>query len=77
VRSPETEADFVALFAAIQQHGVCERWKGRKKKYLHPGGDGPAYKYWSMTNFLPWTYIINRMKVEDDLERLRREGQTP
>jgi hypothetical protein len=27
VRSPETEADFVALFNAIQQHGIYERWK--------------------------------------------------
>jgi hypothetical protein len=71
---PQKEADFVALFQAIQQRGQFERWAGRKKRYLHPGDDR---KYWSMTGFLPWTIIINRMLVADDLDRLRREGQIP
>ena len=65
---PRSEADFVALFNAIQQRGSFERFNRRKKKYLHPG-DGR--KYWSMTAFEPWTWIINRMY---DIER-RREGQ--
>jgi hypothetical protein len=26
-----------------------------------------------MTTFLPMSYVINRMRIEDDLERLRRE----
>jgi hypothetical protein len=72
VRSPETEADYVALFEAIQRDGVFERYAGRKKKYLYPG-DGR--KYWAMTTHLPSSRVINRMRIEDDLERLRREGQ--
>jgi hypothetical protein len=28
-----------------------------------------------MTTFLPQSRVLNRMKVEDDIERLRREGQ--
>jgi hypothetical protein len=72
VRDPDNEASFVLLFEAIQRDGVVERWAGRKKKYLHPG-DGR--KYWSMTPHLPSTWIINRMLIEDDLDRLRREGQ--
>jgi hypothetical protein len=72
VRSPETEPAYVALFAAIQERGVFERYEGRKKKYLYPG-DGR--KYWAMTTALSQSRIINRMKIEDDLPRLRREGQ--
>jgi hypothetical protein len=71
---PQREADFVALFEAIQRGGQFERWRGRKKKYLHPG-DG--WKYWSMTPFLPGTWIINRMLAADDLDRLRAEDQVP
>jgi hypothetical protein len=70
VREPETEAGYVALFNAIQSGGVPERYKGRRKKYLYPG-DG--WKYWAMTTFLPMSYVINRMKIEDDLDRLRQE----
>jgi hypothetical protein len=72
VRSPETEAEFVLLFEAIQRDGVVERWRGRKKKYLHPGDNR---KYWSMTTHLPSTRVINRMLIGDDIERLRAEGQ--
>jgi hypothetical protein len=72
VRDPDNEADFVLLFRAIQAYGVFERWAGRKKKYLHPG-DGRKYR--SMTAFLPWTRIINRMWIADDIERLRRESR--
>jgi hypothetical protein len=28
-----------------------------------------------MTTHLPSSRVINRMRIEDDLERLRREGQ--
>lgn len=72
VRSPETEADYLTLFAAVLTDGVYERWAGRKKKYLYPG-DGR--KYWAMTTHVPSSRIINRMKIEDDLPRLRKEGQ--
>ena len=72
VRSPETEADYVALFNAIQADGVFERYKGRKKRYLYPG-DGR--KYWAMTTSLPYSRVLNRMRIEDDLLRLRAEGQ--
>jgi len=72
VRSPDNEAAYVALFNAIMEHGVCERWAGRYKRYLYPG-DGR--KYWAMTTELQDSRVINRMKIEDDLERLRREDQ--
>jgi hypothetical protein len=71
-RPPGNDPLFVALFHAIQQHGRDERYNRREKKYLYPG-DG--FKYWTMTTDLPSTTIINRMKIEDDLDRLRREGQ--
>jgi hypothetical protein len=72
VRSPDNEAAYVALFSAIMEHGVYERWAGRAKRYLYPR-DG--WKYWAMTTELPKSQVINRMKIEDDLERLRCEGQ--
>jgi hypothetical protein len=72
VRSPHNGAAYVALFSAIMEHGVNERWAGRRKRYLYPG-DG--WKYWAMTTRLQESRVINRMKIEDDLERLRREGQ--
>ena len=72
VRSPLNEAAYVALFSAIMEHGVNERWAGRYKRYLYPG-DG--WKYWAMTTQLGESQVINRMKIKDDLERLRQEGQ--
>jgi len=72
VRSPDNETAYVALFSAIMEYGVCERWAGQYKRYFYPG-DG--WKYWAMTNDLQASRVINRMKIEDDLERLRREGQ--
>jgi hypothetical protein len=45
VRSPENEADHVALWNAIEADGTFERWRGRRKRYLHPG-DG--WKDWHM-----------------------------
>ena len=71
VRSPHNEAAYVALFSAIMKHGVYERWAGRHKRYLYPG-DG--WKYWAMTTELHESRVINRMRIEDDLERLRQEG---
>jgi hypothetical protein len=71
-RPPGNEALFAALFHGIQQHGRDERYNRRKKKYLYPG-DG--FKYWSMTTHEPSSGVLNRMKIEDDLDRLRREGQ--
>ena len=72
VRAPHNEAAYVALFSTIMEHGVNERWAGRYKRYLYPG-DG--WKYWAMTTQLQESRVINRTKIEDDLERLRREGQ--
>ena len=51
---------------------MIERWQGPARRYLYPG-DG--YKYWAMTDDEPQSRVINRMRVEDDIERLRREGQ--
>lgn len=74
VRSPDNEAAYVALFNAIMQYGVYESWAGRRKPYLYPG-DGR--KYWAMTTKLYESGVINRMKIGDDLERLRREELDP
>jgi hypothetical protein len=72
VRNAGNEAAYLALFNAIQEYGRTERYKGRPNKYLYPG-DG--WKYWAMTSELGQSRVINRMKIEDDLERLCREGQ--
>ena len=37
IRSPDNEAAYVALFSAIMEGGVFERWAGRDKRYLYPG----------------------------------------
>jgi hypothetical protein len=71
VRSPDNEAAYLALFSAIMERGVYERWAGRRKRYLYPG-DG--WKYWAMTTEVDQSRVINRMKIDDDLERLCREG---
>ena len=72
-RPPGNDPLFEALFHAIQQYGRDERYNRRRKKYLYPG-DG--FKYWSMDEaFIAETRVLNRMRVEDDLDRLRREGQ--
>ena len=71
-RPPGNEALFVTLFHAIQRHGRDERYNRRRKKYLYPG-DG--FKYWSMTSHEPSSGVLNRMKIEDDIDRLRRERQ--
>jgi hypothetical protein len=72
VRSPATEADYIALFEVIQRSGVFERWAGRRKRYLYPG-DGR--KYWAMTTHEPSSRVLNRMLAADDEPRLRAEGQ--
>jgi hypothetical protein len=72
VRNADNEAAYAALFNAIMERGVYERWAGRSKRYLYPG-DG--WKYWAMTTELQQSRVLNRMRIEDDLERLRREGQ--
>jgi hypothetical protein len=46
IRSPDNEAAYVALFSAIMEGGVFQRWAGRDKRYLYLG-DG--WKYWAMT----------------------------
>lgn len=71
VRSPESEQDYVALWTAIDGGGVVEYYGRTKRRYLYPG-DGR--KYWHMGP-LYQSRVINRMKIEDDLARLRREGQ--
>src|SRR5262249_50589901 len=64
----------VALFNAIQATGVFEVFgsKRQRKRYLY-SGDGQ--KYWAMTTDISDCTVLNRMKIEDDLERLRLEGQ--
>ncbi len=62
VRKPENEADYVALYRAIEEHGQYEKWNGRRYKYWYPG-DG--YRYWYMGG-LRQTNIINRAKVKPD-----------
>src|SRR4051794_30288327 len=66
-RSPETEADYVELWRAIDRHGVRE-WvperpgaKRYKTKYLRPG-DG--WRYWAMGG-VHQSRILNRARIED------------
>jgi hypothetical protein len=67
---PETEADYVALFQAIQASDVRQLYRGRRKPYLLPG-DGR--KYWAMTSHLPSSHVLKRMLIDDDVPRLRRD----
>jgi hypothetical protein len=69
------EEAYCALHSFIESSDVRERWKGRRKRYLYPG-DG--WKYWNMGPLfvhgnVVWSRVINRMKIEDDLDRLQRE----
>jgi hypothetical protein len=68
------EADYIALFEAIQKHGVIERWKGRPGPYLYPG-DG--WRYWDLTakmNAQLWrSRHINRNRIEE-VQKLRAVG---
>jgi hypothetical protein len=63
VRTPDNEADFVALFHTIRQNGVEEKFFRRTYRYWY-AGDG--FKYWAMTDDLSESQIINRAKVEAD-----------
>jgi hypothetical protein len=65
VRSPENEADYVALFHIIQEKGVDERFGKRRYRYWRPG-DG--FKYWTMTTDVKRSHVINRAKADDDHE---------
>jgi hypothetical protein len=73
-RRAADEADYIALFEAIQEHGVIERWKGRPGRYLYPG-DG--WRYWPMTaklnSRLEYNRHINRNRVEE-AQKLRAAG---
>jgi hypothetical protein len=68
-RPPGTEADYVALYALIESSDVFEVYNRRRAPYLFPG-DGR--KYWHMGP-LYQSVVNNRMLIEDDLPRLRRE----
>jgi hypothetical protein len=70
VRSAENEADYVALYNAWKQHGVLEKWGGRRYRYWY-AGDG--WKYWAMSDDPRQSRIINRAKVEDDDPKLLDE----
>jgi hypothetical protein len=60
VRTPENEAAYVALFTLIVEHGVAEKWRGRRYQYFYPG-DG--WKYWRMTNNIRQSRVLNRCRV--------------
>jgi hypothetical protein len=62
VRTQENEADYLALFEAIQVHGVRARFGERWYRYLHPG-DG--HRYWTMTTAVGQSWIINRARIND------------
>ena len=66
------ETAYVQLFHLIQTDGVIEGWRGGRTRFLYPG-DG--YKYWAVTTSEPESRVINRMRIEDDIERPRMEGQ--
>lgn len=58
VRSPENEDAYVALWNTIHEHGVAEKWQGRRYRYWRRGD----WKYWYM-GALGQSRIINRVKV--------------
>jgi hypothetical protein len=62
-RDPENEAMYVELYHAVKRLGVWERFGGRRYQYWY-AGDG--FKYWTMTDDLSLSRIINRAKVEAD-----------
>jgi hypothetical protein len=66
------EADFIALFDFIQEHGRPEKFGRSTRLYLYPGDDR---KYWAMLPTLEGNGLINRMQIVDDLDRLRKTGQ--
>ena len=63
-----TEEDYRTLWDVIHTTGVRGSYNGRPGRYLYPG-DGR--KYWHM-GYYP---IINRMRIEDDLDRIIAEGR--
>jgi hypothetical protein len=80
-RKAQDDADYVALFEAIMQRGVLERWGQNRKlaRYLYPG-DG--WRYWSMSarrsdkegrHPLEISRHINRHRVEE-ADKLRLAG---
>jgi hypothetical protein len=71
-RPPGNEELYVALFHQIQQRGREERFGRARRQYLYPG-DG--FKYWAMTTDFAESRVLNRMLVEDDLDRMRATGQ--
>jgi hypothetical protein len=60
VRTPENEANYVALFHLIIEHGVHEMRRGRQYQYWYPG-DG--WKYWRMDNDIRYSRVLNRCRV--------------
>ena len=71
-QDPSRETVYVQLFHLIQADGVIEGWRGGRTRFLYPG-DG--YKYWAVTTSEPESRVINRMRIEDDTARPRREWQ--
>jgi hypothetical protein len=78
-RKAQDDADYVALYEAIMAHGVLERWRGKKARYLYPG-DG--WRYWSMSarrsnkegrHPLEISRHINRHRLEETA-KLRAAG---
>jgi hypothetical protein len=73
VRSPANEADYVALFHTIQEHGVREKFGKRRYRYWYSGD----WKYWAMTTDVRYSRIINRAKVADDPDGPDLSGYDP
>ena len=65
VRTPENEADYVALFHLIIE-AACMRC--RQYQYWYPG-DG--WKYWRMDNDIRYSRVLNRCRV------VEAQGQPP
>jgi hypothetical protein len=59
-RADVEEADYVALWHAINKHGTWELYEGRRYKCLYHDG----WKYWYM-GALYQSRIINRARVDD------------
>jgi hypothetical protein len=71
---PDQHKAYMALYDAIKEHGVVERFTGTGKpsfkRYLY-AGDG--YRYWFENQDRNMSRIINRNLVED-AEKLRARG---
>jgi hypothetical protein len=62
VRSPENEQEYIRMYEMVREHGVYQRWRGRKRQYWY-ASDG--FKYWVMTSNVAQSRILNRTRIDE------------